>query len=177
MKDFLMKDGNKVLIREAVPADAQNIIDFYNVVGGETDFLSFGGNEFTRNAGEYETYIENVAAEENSIMLLATIGDAIISIATINSSQKARTKHDGMLEIVISQTHTGMGLGERMMTELIEWAKHNRITRRISLVTREDNHRAIALYKKLGFEVEGLIRNDTYFNGVYYSTVVMGLLF
>ncbi|MDN4075058.1 GNAT family protein [Fictibacillus sp. CENA-BCM004] len=59
----------------------------------------------------------------------------------------------------------------------MEWAKHNRITRRISLVTREDNHRAISLYKKLGFEAEGLVRNDTYINGVYYSTLVMGLLF
>ncbi|WP_062238843.1 GNAT family N-acetyltransferase [Fictibacillus sp. FJAT-27399] len=177
MKNYVMKNGDKALIREAVPADAQTIIDFYNVVGGETDFLSFGGNEFTRNADEYETYIESMASEENSIMLLATLGDAIISIATINSSQKARSKHNGTLGIVISQNYTRMGLGEKMMVELIDWAKHNGTIKRISLVTREDNHRAIALYKKLGFEVEGLVRNDTYINGVYYSTVVMGLLF
>ncbi|UZJ78505.1 GNAT family N-acetyltransferase [Fictibacillus sp. KU28468] len=177
MRDYVMKNGNQALIREAIPADAQSIIDFYNVVGGETNFLSFGGNEFTRNPEEYETYIESVAAEENSIMLVATIDDTIISIATINSSQKARSKHNGTLGIVISQNYTGMGLGEKMMVELMDWARHNGITKRISLVTREDNHRAITLYKKLGFEVEGLIRNDTYINGVYYSTVVMGLLF
>jgi ribosomal protein S18 acetylase RimI-like enzyme len=42
-------------------------------------------------------------------------------------------------------------------------------------VTREDNQRAISLYKQLGFQIEGLKEKDTYINGVYYNTMLMGL--
>ena len=33
------------IIRKAQSEDAKRIIEFYNRVGGETDFLSFGRNE------------------------------------------------------------------------------------------------------------------------------------
>lgn len=175
MNTFTLKDGTEAVLREAIPADAQSIIDFYNIVGGESDFLSFGKNEFIRSPDEYANYIETVAAEDNSIMLLAVINGAIASIATINSSQRARSLHNGTLGIVISEQYTGYGLGKKMMMELIQWAKQNSITKKISLVTREDNLRAIDLYEKLGFEEEGRLKNDTYMNGRYYSAVLMGL--
>jgi RimJ/RimL family protein N-acetyltransferase len=61
------------------------------------------------------------------------------------------------------------------MIELIEWARMNKQTKKIELVTREDNQRAISLYKQLGFQIEGLKEKDTYINGVYYNTMLMGL--
>ncbi|WP_409368527.1 GNAT family N-acetyltransferase [Lysinibacillus sp. 38-6] len=172
---FRLKDGNEVTIKEATKEYAQQMIDFYNIVGGETDFLSFGKNEFTRNQEEYEAFIESTQLEQNSIILLATINDEIISIASINSSQKDRMKHVGTLGIVISEQYTGLGLGRKMMEQLIQWASSNGITNKISLVTREDNVTAIKLYEKLGFEQEGLIKKDNFINGVYYNTLLMGL--
>ncbi len=172
---FHLKDGNEGTIQEATKEYAQQMIDFYNVVGGETDFLSFGENEFKRDVEEYEKYIESTHQEQNSILLLATINDKIISIASITSSQKDRTKHVGTLGIVISEQFTGLGLGRKMMEQLIQWATSNGITNKISLVTREDNVLAIELYEKLGFEQEGLILKDSFISGVYYNTLVMGL--
>jgi len=61
------------------------------------------------------------------------------------------------------------------MIELIEWARMNKQTKKIELVTREDNQRAISLYKQLGFQIEGLKEKDTYINGLYYNTMLMGL--
>lgn len=43
-----LRDEKEVIIREAKKEDAQFMIDFYNLTGGETDFLSFGKNEFKR---------------------------------------------------------------------------------------------------------------------------------
>ncbi|MBY6038172.1 GNAT family N-acetyltransferase [Fictibacillus nanhaiensis] len=175
MRNVILKNNIEVTIRRATKEDAQNMIDFYNVVGGETDFLSFGANEFKRDLQEYEDYIAATSKEPNSIILLALIDSEIISIATINSSQKERTKHIGTLGIVISKTYTGLGLGKILMIDLIDRAKQNGITKKISLVTREDNIRAIDLYKKLGFEVEGLMKKDNLIEGKYYNTVMMGL--
>jgi RimJ/RimL family protein N-acetyltransferase len=176
MKTICLKNGKEVIIREALQKDAQPMIDFYNIVGGETDFLSFGKNEFSMSLNDYENFIESTGADNSSIILLATMDDEIISIASITSSPKARTKHVGTLGIVIAEEHCGFGLGRILMEELIEWAKLNGTTKRIHLVTREDNAKAIELYKKVGFKEEGLLQQDTYINGVYYNTLIMGLL-
>lgn len=171
----MMRNLNNVHIRRAATDDAQNMIDFYNVVGGESDYLSFGANEFKRDLQEYKDYITATSQEPNSIMLLATIDSKIIGIATINSSQKERTKHVGTLGIVVSEKYTGIGLGKALMNELLEWAKQNGITKKISLVTNESNTKAIDLYRKLGFEQEGLLKKDNYIRGDYQNTIVMGL--
>jgi RimJ/RimL family protein N-acetyltransferase len=176
MRNIILKNNIEVTIREATKEDAQNMTDFYNVVGGETDFLSFGANEFKRDLQEYEEYITATSNEQNSIILLALIDSEIISIATINSSQKERTKHVGTLGIVISKKYTGLGLGKILMNDLIEWAKQNGVTKKISLVTNENNTVAIELYKKLGFEVEGLLKQDNFINGNFNNTIIMGLL-
>jgi RimJ/RimL family protein N-acetyltransferase len=176
MHNVILNNNIEVTIREATKEDAQNMIDFYNIVGGETDFLSFGVNEFKRELQEYEEYITATSKEPNSIMLLALIDSEIISIATINSSQKERTKHVGTLGIVISKKYTGLGLGRILMNDLIDWAKQNGVTKKVSLVTNESNTIAIELYKKLGFEVEGLLKQENCIRGAYSNTVMMGLI-
>lgn len=175
MVQFYLKDGQEVTITEATTEYAQQMIDFYNVVGGETDFLSFGANEFKKDISEYQAFIASTRLEQNSIILLATLHDAIIGIASITSSQKDRTKHVGTLGIVISEHFAGQGLGKTMMEQLIEWSASNGVTNKINLVTREDNTSAIELYVKLGFEKEGLIKKDSLIHGIYYNTLVMGL--
>ncbi|QOV13332.1 GNAT family N-acetyltransferase [Viridibacillus arvi] len=175
MMNVRLKSGNEVTIKEATKNDAQQMINFYNVVGGETDFLSFGKNEFNRDVEEYKKFIDSTSLEQNSIILIATLKDEIIGIASINSSQKERMKHVGTLGIVVSEQLVGQGLGRKLMEELINWATSNGVTKKISLVTREDNTFAIELYEKLGFVKEGLLKKDNFISGVYYNTLVMGL--
>lgn len=176
LKKINLKNGKEVVIREAKKEDAQAMIDFYNYIGGETDFLSFGKNDFYFNLEEYESYIKSTNDEENSIILIATIDNEIISIASIKSNQKSRSKHVGTLGIGVCKQCFGLGLGTKLINDLIDWAKLNGITKKISLATREDNHKAIQLYKRLGFEEEGILRQDNYINGLYYNTVTMGLI-
>jgi RimJ/RimL family protein N-acetyltransferase len=175
MRKLSLRDGKEVIIREAAKKDAKFMIDYYNVVAGETDFLSFGENEFIKNLTDYEGFLDATVKEDNSIILLVEFDNKIIGIASINSSPKARFKHVGELGIVISQQYCGLGLGTKIMNYLIEWANSNGITKKISLVTNENNYRAIELYKKVGFEVEGILKKDNYINGVYGNTIMMGM--
>ena len=171
----ILKNGIGVSIREAAPKDAEKMIAFYNRVGGESDFLSFGKGEFLTPLSEYELFLASVKQKQNSLVIVAEKEEKIISIASITSSQNPRNKHVGTLGIVVEKSYSGLGLGRQLMIELIEWARTNKQTKKIELVTREDNQRAISLYRELGFQTEGLKEKDTYINGVYYNTVLMGL--
>jgi RimJ/RimL family protein N-acetyltransferase len=48
---------------------------------------------------------------------------------------------------------------------------------RVELAVRADNARAITLYGKLGFEVEGRRQRAMLVDGVYYDDIIMALLF
>ena len=170
-----LKNGIGISIREAAPKDAEKMIAFYNRVGGESDFLSFGEGEFLTPLSENELFLASVKQEQNALIVVAEKEEKIISIASITSSQNPRNKHVGTLGIVVEKSYSGLGLGRQLMIELIEWARTNKQTKKIELVTREDNKRAISLYRELGFQTEGLKEKDTYINGVYYNTMLMGL--
>ncbi|MGL5353155.1 MAG: hypothetical protein ACRDA5_07500 [Clostridium sp.] len=40
-----LKSGDWLILRAALPEDAINIIDYLNIIGGESDNLLFGYNE------------------------------------------------------------------------------------------------------------------------------------
>lgn len=163
------------IVRHALPHDANAIVEFYNRVGGETDYLSFGEGEYPQSKEETRQSIDVKQDAVGSCILLLVEEEEIIGIGTIDSSSKSRFRHVAVLGIVISKLHTGKGLGRILMNALIGWCKENGQIEKITLVTRFDNKRAIALYEKLGFELEGVFRKDS-FDGIrYYDSLSMAL--
>lgn len=176
MKELCLKNDTKVIVRDGRKEDAQKVIDFYNEVGGETPFLSFGGGEYKSSLTETESSIESYKTSNNSTMLIAFVGEEIASIATIDSNQKAKGKHVGVLGIVVKEMYWGLGLGKELMLELINFCQENGITKKITLVTNEENTKAIDLYKNVGFNVDAILEKENFYGGKYTNLVRMSLL-
>ncbi|MCU9814368.1 GNAT family N-acetyltransferase [Paraclostridium sp. AKS73] len=175
MKEIKLKNGKTAILRSPIKEDAQAMIDYLNIIGGESDFITFGKNEFSMSVEAEQDYIERINSMDNSKNVLIIIEDEIVGIASITSVQKERMKHNGTLGISIRKKYWGIGLGSEIMAYLIDWAKSNKITKKINLLVREDNIRGVKLYEKFGFEKEGLLKKDIRVNGVYYNTIAMGL--
>lgn len=175
MKEIKLKNGKTAILRSPIKEDAQAMIDYLNIIGGESDFITFGKNEFSMSVEAEQDYIERINSMDNSKNVLIIIEDEIVGIASITSVQKERMKHNGTLGISIRKKYWDIGLGSEIMTYLIDWAKSNKITKKINLLVREDNIRGVKLYEKFGFEKEGLLKKDICVNGVYYNTIAMGL--
>lgn len=175
MKEIKLKNGKTAILRSPIKEDAQAMINYLNIIGGESDFITFGENEFSMSVEAEQDYIERINSMDNSKNVLIIIEDEIVGIASITSVQKERMKHNGTLGISIRKKYWDIGLGSEIMTYLIDWAKSNKITKKINLLVREDNIRGVKLYEKFGFEKEGLLKKDICVNGVYYNTIAMGL--
>ena len=72
--------------------------------------------------------------------------------------------------IVVHPGYRRMGIGTRLVNEVIEYAKKHDI-RRLTLEVRASNAPAIALYENMGFKKEGVRRGfyDSPEDGLIYS--------
>ena len=83
--------------------------------------------------------------------------------------------HCGTLGIGLLPEFRGQGIGRPLMQTTIDAAWQCGITR-IELTVREQNANAIALYKSLGFAIEGLHRKAVRIDGQYQNVYAMALL-
>jgi ribosomal protein S18 acetylase RimI-like enzyme len=90
--------------------------------------------------------------------------------------QRPTTRHSGVLGIGVLPEWRGRGVGRRLIEHALEASRAFPLAR-VELTVRADNERAVALYRKIGFEVEGRRRRAMLVDGVYYDDIIMALLF
>ncbi|MBM7839729.1 RimJ/RimL family protein N-acetyltransferase [Alkalihalobacillus xiaoxiensis] len=86
----------------------------------------------------------------------------------------ARSAEVGMT--IGSPEARNQGYGTEALNLLVHFLFADMNLNRVQLDTWSGNERALHVYKKCGFEVEGLLRNAEFVNGTYYDQVVMGRL-
>jgi len=174
--NFKLKNGIAALIREANSTDARELIAFLNIVGGESDFLTLGKGEFDLSESEEAEFLSKCQVAENQIYLLAVVEGTIVATLHFGTGRRARVRHSGEFGMSVGKAYWGEGIGAALLHVLIEWAKQTTFVKKINLRVREDNERAIRLYKSKGFKYEGRLRNEMYIQGKYYNLLAMGLV-
>lgn len=113
--------------------------------------------------------------EQNAAQYFAMIEDEVVGWCNISPYSRITMKHTGALGMGVIAAHRGKGIGEKLLWKCIEHAWNSGLER-IELEVYADNPAAVALYKKLGFQQEGLKAKARKFNGEYKDTTVMALL-
>ncbi len=76
-------------------------------------------------------------------------------------------------QIIISPEHQGKGLASRATKLAMEYAFCVLNLYKLYLIVDKDNTKAIHIYKKLGFQVEGELVHEFFINGEYRNAVRM----
>lgn len=160
-------NGHKLLLRNATEDDAEMLIEYLKITGGETRFLIKEPEEVTITLEEEKAFINQQNESDGNLMLLGFLDDQFVGNCALNGVGRFRFRHRVNLGIALFQKYTGMGIGRVMMETLIRLAKEMGYEQ-LELEVVADNERAIALYKKMGFEICGTTPNamkykdDTY---------------
>ena len=164
--------NNTYIIREAVPDDAEKMISYLNQVGGESDNLMHGKNEFNVPVEGVKRKLAMSKDSENSVVLIAIDNDQIIARAELVGYYPARIRHRAIFSISVKKEYWNQGIGTEMIEKIFEQAKNMKI-RIIELEAITDNERGIHLYHKMGFADIGIYKDYFYVNGMFKDAVVM----
>jgi ribosomal protein S18 acetylase RimI-like enzyme len=161
-------------IRSAVEKDAHALSELRLQIDGETENLDREQGEGFIDASGFETIINTDTKHPRNIFLVAEANGRLVGFSRCEGTDLKRFSHKVEFGIGILKEFWGYGIGKHLMQECISWADANGI-KKIALEVTETNDNAIKLYEKLGFEVEGVLKNDKLLSdGKYYKTIVMG---
>lgn len=159
-------------IRDIRNEDAQNYRRLREKIDGESNTWGADPGERYKSDGEVVELIESVECEPHSRILVVEEDQRLVGFLSAITGKWRRSKHYVNIEIGLLASHCGRGIGQILFWELETWARTQGI-RKFELYVREDNVKARRLYKKMGFEEEGLRRESLQVGGVYFNQVWM----
>jgi RimJ/RimL family protein N-acetyltransferase len=172
-KEIIIKNL-RYIIRSAVEQDAKNLSEVRVQIDGETENLDREQGEAYIDESGFKQIIKNDTESDNHLFLVAEADGKIIGFSRCEGNKLKRTSHKVEFGVCVLKDYWGYGVGKNFLEETVHWADANRI-KKISLSVLETNEKAIKLYEKYGFEVEGILRKDKILSdGNYYNTILMG---
>ncbi len=164
-----------VEIRPARREDAAQLLEYVDACSGESPFLSFEPGEFELTVEQEEVFLEDIAGRDNAVFLLAFVDGELAGNAVFQGGPRRKIRHAGELSMLVGERFWGQGIGGRLLDTLISWARESHVITKIDLRVREDNERAIRLYRGRGFFEEGRIARQVMDGGEAHAYLWMGL--
>ncbi|MEH2024833.1 MAG: GNAT family protein [Nostoc sp.] len=122
----------------------------------------------------YQNYLNN---RDKNVRLSIIESDNNNLIGNVYLTNIQSINRSAEFSIVISnKNYWSRGIGEAVCREIIKHAFIDLNLNRIYLYVLEQNTRAIRMYEKVGFFVEGKLEEAVYKNGSYHNTFVMAIL-
>lgn len=157
-------------IRTAEVRDAPHILRGEQEIAQTPGYFCSQPSELTEKA------IVQTIESPHSIYLVAEHEGQIIGHAFLESHTLQTLRHIADLNIAVHLGWQRKGIGRKLIEQLIERAKNTAVIEKIELNVRCSNEPAISLYKKLGFQEEGRLKNRLKVKDGYIDDLIMGLV-
>jgi RimJ/RimL family protein N-acetyltransferase len=112
---------------------------------------------------------------QGGVQFVAVADDEVVGWCDIRKYPFPSQAHRGILGMGLTPAYRGRGLGFQLINAALKQASGAGFVR-VELDVRADNARAIALYDKVGFVREGVIRDAVFVDGEYHDSVMMAIV-
>lgn len=154
-----IKDGRELIVMENAPENAAKTLEYLGYIGKESENLYVDEDWTGPSVEDEESFIASCQESTGSIMLVGLLDDTIVSLANLNRvTERKRGKHRAELAISVRKDYWGLGVGTEMIAALFDFARSIGIDN-IHLEVLSSNTSAIGLYKKMGFEKVGELKD------------------
>jgi putative acetyltransferase len=156
-----------IVIRAARPMDCEGIAALANMPG-----YRWGTLRLPHQTPEATLKWLESLNPANNVSLVVEKSGRIIGSGGFER-QTGRRAHVAYLGMGLHDEFCGQGIGSRLLRELITIADDWMNLRRIELTVYVDNARAVALYERHGFAMEGTHRDYAFRGGAFVDAYAM----
>ncbi|WP_394174816.1 GNAT family N-acetyltransferase [Guptibacillus hwajinpoensis] len=163
-------------IRSAQIEDAKALSELRLQIDGESENLDRVKGEAYIDGEGFKAIIKSDSESLNKIFLVAEVNGTLVGFSRCEGNELKRSSHKVEFGVGVMKDYWGYGIGKNLLKASVNWADANHI-KKITLNVLETNEKAIALYEKYGFKIEGVLQKDKLLSdGKYYNTLLMGRL-
>jgi len=155
-------------------SDGEKYLKLMKKLDQETSFMLYEPDERKTTIKEMEEKIEQINARDG-VIIGAETDDELIGFISASRIPLKRVKHCVYIVVGVLKEESGKGIGTGLFEKLIEWAKNNEISK-LELTVMRHNERAIDLYKKIGFKIEGIKNKSLIIDENYVDEYYMGMV-
>lgn len=182
MPDVYLPDTSAPAAQDAVPHlrrpgpdDAEAYCALLRACDRETDFLLFSGDDRPIDLDKMTDVLARGLAEDDPFILCAWDGDRPIGYVSGGRIRAAKRHHTIAFGIAVLREAWGRGIGSRLLTAFEAEAVRMGISR-LEMSVMAINPRAQALYRRFGYQIEGVKRQAICLDGELVDEIAMAKL-
>jgi RimJ/RimL family protein N-acetyltransferase len=166
-----------ITIRPIQLDDAADLLALSHQLDQESHFMLLESDERQTTLEEQQEQLRRIMANANQTIIVAADETAGVLAGYVGARGGifARNRRTVQLVVGILQAYSGQGLGGRLLAAVEAWARQQGL-HRLELTVMTHNERAVRLYRKMGFIIEGTTREDLFVDGRYVDQYLMGKL-
>ncbi|MDR2178912.1 MAG: GNAT family N-acetyltransferase [Synergistaceae bacterium] len=156
-----------MIIRPVRVGDAEDVHTIRVMPGVMENILGMASERVSYT----DEFIRSLSQDDH--VLVAEVEGTVVGIAALQVSARARLRHTAEFGINVRADRQRHGIGKALMSALLDIADNWLKLKRVELSVFTDNEPAIALYRKMGFVVEGTKKYAAVRNGIHADEYLM----
>jgi RimJ/RimL family protein N-acetyltransferase len=164
-----------VRLRPLALSDVDNMMTWVNDPDIVGNFAAFAGRGFTRE--EELAYIERtLRSDADKVFAIERASDGVY-LGNVGIHQIHWPSRVGRLAVIIgARVEMGKGYGSAAIRAVLAWAFGEARLHKVWLMCFRENERAQAIYRRIGFLDEGVLREEYFHRGGWRDMVRMSIL-
>ena len=162
--------GTSTTLRAWTVNDAPNIQKLKNDVDIQTQIM---GVPKPNSINKILNWLKSRDKDENIVFFIIARSSDDEAVGYIQLSNIDKFNQFGYLGICLAKEFWGSGYAKESLNLLNEYASSILSLRKILLLVRHDNHRAINFYKKAGFDAIGTLKKHHLIRGIWTDVLMM----
>ena len=175
-KKVRLEDGTEVTMRPEVASDLEPVWEMFSSLSAES--LQYLPVRLTRE--RVEGWFKEINYDRVlPILAFAGVGEGVrvVASATLSFGGMEHNRHVATFGVTVRDDYQNRGLGTALTRYMVEVARAKGL-KRVALEVVADNLRAVNVYERCGFKVEGRLAMShwNYVRGRFCDDLVMGLV-
>src|SRR5215469_7486242 len=169
------EDTARPVLRIAGLNDAAALMKLKQRLDEETSFMLLEPDERDTSIQALARHLEEVSQSENSVVIVAGRHGDLAGYVELAGGRFRRNRSTTHVVIGVLAEASGKGVGTGLLEEAKRWAAARGL-HRIELNVMAHNHRAIALYERVGFVHEGRRVDCLLIDGKFLDELSMAMI-